>query len=162
MQVKITVSLLKEQRYSAIRGGIPIRLHDSELRGFGCYINVKGDVSWFVQKHIAGRGGKQIRTVIGHWANMSIDEARRQATIDLGKIAQGEDISLRKKARLEHQKKIVGSKTLKDLFDAHVAEKLKEYNGKESRYWKRIESEFKTHVEPQLGAKTKIIQLSRD
>src|SRR5215813_13894772 len=89
------------------------------LRGFGAYINHQGHVSWFVQRHIGGRGGKQIRTVIGHMANMNIVQARKQAIIDLGKIAEGEDISLRKKALLEKQKQIVQAKTLGQLFDIY-------------------------------------------
>src|SRR5262245_38767758 len=120
MQAKITTAYLRTQRNEAIESGMPIYMHDTELRGFGCYINAKGNVSWFVQRWVGGEGGTLKRAVIGHLASMPIDQARRQAIIDLGKIAEGEDISLRKKALLEKQKQIVQAKTLGQLFDIYV------------------------------------------
>src|SRR5262249_60869281 len=125
MQVKITLAYLRGQRSWAIGNSQSLLLHDIELKGFGCYISSKGEVSWFVQRHIGGRGGKQIRTVIGHLSSMTIDEARKQAIIDLGKIAAGEEILLHKKGGLSEKKKIVKEKTIGNLFYKYLTVKLK-------------------------------------
>jgi integrase len=114
-------------------------------------------VSWFVQKRIGGRGGKQIRTVIGHLRSMTIDEARRQATIDLGKIAQGEDVSLRKKARLEMQRKVIDAETIEDVFTIYF-----EQRNDHTRYWKEVKRLYDKHVLPTLGKKTLLLNITKE
>jgi|SRR5215831_5822721 len=161
MQVKITLAYLRGQRSWAIGNSQSLLLHDIELKGFGCYISSKGEVSWFVQRHIGGRGGKQIRTVIGHLSSMTIDEARKQAIIDLGKIAAGEDVSLRKKVRLAEQKKIVRAKTLGNLFDTYVTLRLKEYDNSDNRYWSEVKRYFYKDVAPIIDPKTPIINITK-
>src|SRR5262249_11665607 len=88
-------------------------------------------------------------------------QARRQAIIDLGKIAEGEDISLRKKALLEKQKQIVQAKTLGQLFDIYVTTRLKEYEDPNNRYWNEVKRHFHRDVAPVLDPKTLVINITK-
>lgn len=64
-------------------------LWDSELKGFGCKIEVTGTKSFVLQYR--NSEGRKRRIVIGRLGVLTLEQARREARIKLGQVAEGDD-----------------------------------------------------------------------
>lgn len=86
---KITKTLIEAQKPSkdGVKGSNHL-LWDSELRGFGVSIG-QSRRSFVVQYRLPN--GQSRRKVIGRFGLMTVEEARRQARIILGDVANGRD-----------------------------------------------------------------------
>ena len=63
-------------------------LRDSELKGFNVRVTSGGAKSFCLEKRIKGRN---VRKMIGRYPDMSVEQARRQAHIWLGLLAEGKN-----------------------------------------------------------------------
>lgn len=76
--------------------GRAVFLWDGELRGFGCKIEAAGTKSFVLQYRNSEH--RKRRLVIGRYGVMTLEQARNDALIKLGQIAQGEDPAEKKRA----------------------------------------------------------------
>ena len=73
----------------SIRGNGKLRIiGDEQLPGFGVQVTPAGRISFCVTYRIAG---KQKRRVIGRFGPMTVEQARRQAFVELGRVKAGDD-----------------------------------------------------------------------
>lgn len=106
---------------------------DSELRGFGVRVEPAGTKTYLVRYRPKGHGASAPKrfVTIGRHGTLTTDEARTQARIVLGKVAQGEDPA----AETIRSK---GAKTLgemaKAFLEQHVAAKRKPRTEEHYRY----------------------------
>jgi integrase len=106
---------------------------DSELRGFGVRVEPAGTKTYLVRYRPKGHGASAPKrfVTIGRHGTLTTDEARTQARIVLGKVAQGEDPA----AEAIRSK---GAKTLGEIakvfLEQHVAAKRKPRTEEHYRY----------------------------
>lgn len=106
---------------------------DSELKGFGVRVEPAGTKTYIVRYRPKGQGASAPKrfVTIGRHGTLTTDEARVQARVILGKVAQGEDPA----ADSIHAK---GAKTLgeiaKAFLEQHVAAKRKPRTEEHYRY----------------------------
>lgn len=155
MTCKLSMSIISANRVIAVREQRQIYLYCSDLTNFAARISPKGKVSWLVEARIGGRNGKLRRVVIGHLDKMGIEDARRQAKIDIGNLAKGEDISLKKKERIAQQVQFLTASTLKELFSIYHQQ------FEASRYRTEAKQLFDKRVLPKLGARTSVAQIAK-
>lgn len=92
---------------------------DTDLRGFALRITNAGIKSFVVEKRINSR--KVLRTTIGRYGDLTVEQARKEAQKILGKIATGIDVASEKKDSETR------SITLREVFDDYLNTKhLKE------------------------------------
>lgn len=132
-------------------------LWDEEHTGLGVYVSAKGTTSWMVQRWLAGKGGKSVRVVIGRYPSMTIVAARRQLEIERGRIANGEDISLKKRRRIEAERRILTASSVKEAFTSFL-----ETKNVDDPYWIEVRRIFDKRVLPIIGEKTSILAVSKD
>ncbi len=153
MQAKITgkslPSLIKEA------GGKATYVWDTELAGFGIYLNSKGDVSWLVQKWIGGRGGKAVRHVIGRTKDgMELPEARSLAAASIGEIHKGVDLAQQKRKLRQAIREDIQSIKVKDALDTFL-EKHTATGRYRDEMERNLRSAFEGHSKTPLKALTK-------
>ena len=88
------------------------RYYDGKLKGFGLRITSGGTRAFFVEKSVNGR---LQRITIGHYPELTVEQARKEAQVLLGKMVTGIDPVAEKKA-----KKVKGT-TLQKAFDDYKA-----------------------------------------
>lgn len=88
------------------------RYYDGKLKGFGLRITSGGTRAFFVEKSVNGR---LQRMTIGHYPELTAEQARKEAQVLLGKMVIGIDPVAEKKA-----KKVKGT-TLQKAFDDYKA-----------------------------------------
>lgn len=71
-------------------------LRDSELKGFGVRITSGGTRAFIIEKRVAGR---LRRFTLAKYPELTVEQARKQAQVQLGKIATGIDPVAEKKAQ---------------------------------------------------------------
>jgi len=64
---------------------------DSDVTGFGLRVTRGGSRSFIIQ--FRTRTGRQRKLTLGHFPDLTVDQARDQARIELGRVAQGMDPS---------------------------------------------------------------------
>lgn len=156
MREKITQRSIDGARSRARRESRSLYVWDTELRGFGLYVSATGEVSWLVQKWIGGRGGKAIRYVIDRSPRLPLEEARRQAQIEIGELQKGIDIVARRRKQRSTINAEINGAQLQEAFAKYVAR-----NSTKNRYWSEIERIMQTQVMPQLGEKTLLSAISK-
>jgi hypothetical protein len=65
---------------------------DAELKGFGVRVKAPGVKTFLIQ--FRNREGRSRRLSLGQYGPMTVDEARRSAIVELGRVAAGEDPAL--------------------------------------------------------------------
>jgi hypothetical protein len=65
---------------------------DAELKGFGVRVKAHGPKTFVIQ--FRNREGRSRRMSLGQYGALTVDEARRSATVELGRVAAGEDPAL--------------------------------------------------------------------
>lgn len=85
-------------------------LRDTELRGFGVRVTSQGSKSFIVEKRVKGRVS---RFTLGHYPDLTVEQARKQAQKLLGQIATG--IDPRDEARKEAAKGVTLAQCLEDF-----------------------------------------------
>lgn len=152
----ITIDEIRKQRADAKASGKAIYFWDDKLTGFGCRVAPSGVVSWLVQKHKGLRGANKPRIVIGRNPPMTVDQARTQASIDIGHVSKGDDIGKLKKLENEKAFAIQQSGALKDVFDTYYKKK----RFKAERHREEVKRLFERDVIPALG-KTVIAKVTK-
>lgn len=93
----------------------PVLWYDTELKGFGIRITASNK-AYFAEARV---GGKTRRVKLGNHDAITADEARKQAKVKLGQMAQGVDPSA-----VRARDKALGV-TLEDAFEAFVEDRRK-------------------------------------
>lgn len=111
---------------------------DDQLPGFGVQVTPNGRISFCVTYRIAG---KQKRRVIGRFGPVTVEQARRQAFAELGRVKAGED---------PHPETPQHFNTLEALYEAwmdkHVWVHLKPGSAR------NYQEMWRAHVKPRFGA----------
>ncbi|MGY0791834.1 tyrosine-type recombinase/integrase [Azospirillum argentinense] len=89
---------------------------DTELDGFGLRASPSGVKTYIVQYRLGGRGSQQRRQKIGRHGAITPDQARNEAVIILGQVAQGKDPAQ------ERREASVRGATVNDLADRYLTE----------------------------------------
>ena len=100
---------------------------DTKEKGLSLYITTNHIITFFIRKRI---NGKDERLIIGNYPDITIENARNQARVIKGKIAQGINPNAEKK---ELQQEII----FKELFSQY----MEKYSKKYKRSWKYDERE---------------------
>lgn len=153
-RIKFTLhSIAKAQKEAHQEGRI--YLWDTQLRGFGAYVTSSG-VSWLIQKWQGGRGGKATRYAIGSTTSgMTLEQARTQARIDLGRVAKGEDVVAVRRERRRQLNKELNAPGLLAAFEQYMKAK-----STGSRYWLELERNIK-RVIAEIGDKTPVMAVTK-
>src|SRR4051812_40771721 len=83
--MKLTKSVIDGTRYEFNEGKRQV-VWDSELQGFGLRVYPSGKKSFVLSYRNLGR--KHLMS-LGHYGVMTLDQARKEARIKLGQVAQG-------------------------------------------------------------------------
>lgn len=155
MKIKLTENLIKEYRDQAIFNEKAVYLWDTVQRGFGCYVSPNGPVTWIVQKWVGGVGGKATRAKFGHFPDLPLDKARNRALIELGRLANGEKITLTHRERVEKQLAQLQRPTLEQAFAAYYKHRtghdISQVTSTElEQYWSKVKQLYYKYVEPIL------------
>lgn len=125
-----------------------VEYQDGKTPGLKIRITSNNVKSFCVLKRI--KGGAPLRTTLGRFPEMSIEQARKQASVVLAEIAEGSDPSEVKRA-------LKAELTFADLFDLYLTRHavVHKKTGKED------EQRFKQYLEKRLGKK-KISTITRE
>ncbi|MDR2779469.1 MAG: integrase family protein, partial [Puniceicoccales bacterium] len=83
---------------------------DAKEKGLSLYVTATGHKSFFIQKRI---GGKIKRIVLGHFPDMTVELARKEAQKIKGQIAEG-------KNPCEEKEKIAAEKTFGEAYEMYM------------------------------------------
>jgi integrase len=122
-----------------------IYLHDAQERGLSAYITERGVITFFVRKRISG---KDQRIHLGHFPDLSIENARKKALAVKADIAKGIDPD-------EAKRKLKQDITFGQMFDAFMARYSKPFK-KTWRSDEQLIGRFLSHL-----LRRKACQISR-
>jgi integrase len=132
------VNLTKRTVESAVATGRDMFLWDDDVQGFGVRIFRSGKRSYLVQFRV---GGKLRRSTIGSHGTWTVETARKQAKVLLGKAAGGIDpIDEKERAML----------TVAALCDRYLTEGL--FTAKDSSI-SQAKSNIENHIKPLIGSR---------
>lgn len=156
---KIITAKIKEAKSD----GLTLTLWDGEVRGFGARISPTGRVTWIARKAIGrGKGSTQMLT-LGHYPGMSLETARVDAGLAIARLAKGEDVvSQVKRARrdkVERQQCPPIKTAVSDYLDSRkINDPSRDMS---SRYEVELRQLFENQVVPELGASTRVNQVTK-
>ncbi|MGD9638739.1 MAG: tyrosine-type recombinase/integrase [Alphaproteobacteria bacterium] len=116
---------------------------DTKEKGLQLYITSTGVISFFVRKRI---DGKDERVILGSFPDMTVENARKKATIAKAKISEGTH-------PLEHKHKMQKEATFKDLFKDY----MERYSKPHKRSWQYDEREVNKFLSHWLNRKISTI-----
>lgn len=128
-QVRLTSQRLEKLTCPA--GLDRVYVYDADVRGLCISILASGAKAWYLYRRV---GGRPVRTRLGEWPAVSVDDARKLANRTLGEIAKGHNPHAeRLKARAET--------TLREVWDRHI-EHARQHNRpasckEDERLWTR-------------------------
>lgn len=157
-KTRITLQEIDKVKKKTAEKGKSVYVWDDKLAGFGAYVSFSPphNVSWLVQKWQGGRGGKAIRYAIGSTKDgIQLDEARKQAAIDIGRIAKGENIVAVRRERRRELNKEINSPGLLAAFETYVKKK-----STGNQYWTDLERDVKKAIDL-IGAKVPVIFVTK-
>ncbi|MFC1659179.1 tyrosine-type recombinase/integrase [Pseudomonadota bacterium] len=102
---------------------------DIKEKGLSLYITSNGVKTFYIRKRI---NGKDEKIIIGNYPDLSIDNARKQASIIKGKIAQGINPN-------EEKNRLNQEITFKEMFNEYMERYSKQFK----KSWKHDEREIK-------------------
>jgi integrase len=160
MRMPITTRAIEALHRQALRQGKDQFLWDTGLKGFGAKATAKGHVSWLVQKWEGGRDGKAMRIVIGHYPQMTVDEARIEALVKINAFDKDIPLVSRKvllrQAKEDQRQQELALAKLGDTMALYV-----EKNRKPGKYWRQVGLDFERDVIPALGRDTLISSVTK-
>jgi integrase len=150
---------LTKRAVEAVKPGArDVFLWDSKLTGFGCRIYPSGRRVYLVQWK---RGGRTRRLVLGPHGPVTCEQARTRATVELGRIAKGEDPADERDAG---KRDLTVEQLVEDWRKAGYPQvrKQKKTGGPKLRASTIVtyESALKRHILPKLG-KRKLASLKK-
>ncbi len=89
MPQKITQRLVKSY-HTKIKNRVT-HIRDTDIKGFGCRCSRNGDVAFYAEGRIRGKGGSPVRLTIGKFPTYTVEEAREKAKALLQKLSEGID-----------------------------------------------------------------------
>jgi integrase len=141
---RITANTIKQALEEARQSGRDAYRWDTQVKGFGVRCSPKGSVSYVIQKRTAFADGLPSRVTIAR--DIEVSEARVLATIELGKLADGENIFLRRANSVTKQKVTASAPTLSETFTTYHQER-----DDGSRYWTEVKRIYDLHIGPAIG-----------
>jgi len=166
MKIKLSEALIKEYREEAIYSDRSIYLWDIVQRGLGCYVSPSGLVTWIAQKWTGGTNGKATRRKIGTFPETPLDKARNRALVELGRLANGEEVTQTHQQRVQQQLAHLQRTTVGQAFAAYYRHRtgldidLVNKDTELDRYWKEVKRLFEKHVEAVVGHNTAIADIA--
>jgi integrase len=135
--------------------GKAVYLWDTDVKGFGCRITPRGDVSWQLQIWAGGKrfgeGGKARRVA---FEAEGIDAARAKA---MAMKASGIDPVSAKQERKQAQREKLARTKLKEAWELYYERR----GDDDSTHWKWTKSKFEKVVIPKLGATTALAEIGK-
>ncbi|MFC1832921.1 tyrosine-type recombinase/integrase [Thermodesulfobacteriota bacterium] len=104
MPRKITQRLVKSYHTKLTNKVTHIR--DTYTKGFGCRCSRNGDVAFYAEGRIRGKGGSPVRLTIGKFPTYTVEEAREKAKELLQKLSEGIDPRKEKARQLAKEDEI--------------------------------------------------------
>jgi integrase len=147
-----TIRLTKRAVDAATTRASRYVLWDDELRGFGLRIEPSGTKTYLVRyRRGGGRSAPLRQMVIGRHSVLTPDEARKEARIQLARVAQGDDPAGERSAKRKEL-------TVRQLVERYVAEHLLTHNKATTR--KEFERIARAEIVPAFGS-TRVGDLTR-
>lgn len=114
---KLTASLIRDAKHPA-SGDYTLR--DTECRGLGLRVS-PGAKTWIIRKKLRGQS---FRHTVGHYPEMTLDQARKQAQIDLGVFAAGKHPTLAREATADETKKqwLINGFTVANMWEFYITQ----------------------------------------
>jgi integrase len=91
-------------------------LWDEELRGFGIRTKPSGAKSFLISYYAPERHRKRERLTLGQYPNMTVDEARKEARRQLGRVAHGDNPA----AERQETRRALRDDTVANLLDEYL------------------------------------------
>jgi integrase len=131
------------------------RLWDNDPRGFGARIKPSGVATFFVQ-YTSPLTGRKTRFTIGQYGRLTVEEARKQARILLGRVARGEDPGQERQASRTETK--LKARTIAEFCDQYLVDAeagLVTYHGRPKRASTLAidRGRVARHIKPLIGSK---------
>ncbi len=130
MRLRFTEARLRDQL--AAPAGKRLRLQDEVQPGLFLRVTDSGAKTFKLRRKMNGR---DIEMTLGSWPKLSLEAARKQATLQLAEIASGVDVQAKRKAMREES-------TLGDLFDDYLTLHAKP----RKRTWEEDVRRFNCHL----------------
>jgi integrase len=93
---------------------------DAELKGFGVRIASSGRRTYFVYGRTTG--GRQVKFKVGVHGAVTAIKAREIASVELGKLAAGQDPTKERQDAKTAERKRLGAPTMRDLADRYMSD----------------------------------------
>src|SRR5580658_6458172 len=147
-----TIKLTKRAVDAATMRASRYVLWDDELRGFGLRIEASGTKTYLVRyRRGGGRSAPLRQMVIGRHGVLTPEEARREARIQLARVAKGDDPAGERSTKRKEL-------TIAQLVERYVAEHLQAHNKPTTR--KECERIARAELIPAFGS-TRLSDLTR-
>ncbi len=96
-------------------------LWDDSLPGFGLRVTAKGVRSYIVQARVAG---KSRRVTLGRHGVLTVDQARKRAKAELGRMSEGTDpTEVKRRAKAAQKRDEIMAVTLRDVMHAYLVDR---------------------------------------
>lgn len=115
-------------------------IRDSKTQGLELRVTPAGVKTFSVRRRV--RGGAVERVTIGRFPDVTVDQARREATEVTASLVAGKSIA-------EQSREKRGERTFAQLF----AEYIERHSKPNNRTWKQDEAKFRMHLSRPLGPK---------
>lgn len=150
MATKLTKSVIDKAHYDPA-GSQGQYVWDSVVQGFGLRLYPSGKKSFVIQYRVDGR----LRfMVLGQYGNLTVDQGRKAAQINLAETLAGKDPAV---ARKQAREALSKTPTLQELFDYYT--KRPSFQLKSLSHRTGFTKKLERHVLPKLGRmKVKVIQ----
>ena len=151
--VHLTARKVEALKKKAAKDDEAVVRWDAKLKGFGCRVSPKGQVSWLVQKWRGDRTKGQQRIVI---EGRSLDEARKEAEVRIGEFNRGNDLVSRKAKARQQKLALLQSPKLREAVELYLRR-----SAKPGSYWQEVKRRLEREVIEVIGGDTRVLEITK-